>query len=203
MCLMLYLGSRKPLPLRRSEYLSIEPVSKAAEVVRDHVRREYVYFAGSYSGCSCGFPSVVAESAIDYFEGVFDDTSADREKDLASVRELMTVIDEALGGQPDCVLFPVWNGSEGAAPKGDVRWDRNTMSTERFLLTEQFRYTIVREPLSDSDHDPAESIAGSADAIGHEHCTTIEGGNEHCAVSTTRRRALDSRSDQIATLSRK
>lgn len=54
MCLMLYLGSRKLLPLRQSEYLTIEPVSKVADAVRDHVRREYVYFVGSYSGCSCG-----------------------------------------------------------------------------------------------------------------------------------------------------
>lgn len=107
MCMMLYLGSRRPLPLRRSEYLAIEPTSEAADVVRDHVRRDYVYFVGSHSGCSCGFPSVVAESEIEYFEGVFDDASADREKDLASVRELMAVIDEALEGQADCVLFPV------------------------------------------------------------------------------------------------
>ena len=145
MCLMLYLGARKPLPLRQNAWLKLERLSEAAEVVRQHIRTEYVYFVASHSGCSCGFPHVLAEKEIEYFDGVFADEGPERENDLASVRELMAVIDEALDGQPDCVLLPVWCGSEQTAPKGDVRWDRKAMSPERFLLTEQFRYTMCVE----------------------------------------------------------
>lgn len=168
MCLMLYLGSQRPLPLRRSEYLAIEPVSEAAGVVRDHVQREFVYFVGSYTGCSCGFPSVVAESEIEYYEGMFGDADPDRETELASVRALMTVIDEALEGQPDCVLLPVWQGSEKVAPKGDAHWDRKNMSPERFVLTEQFRYTIVRDVPTKQDHDVVTSTARPVDVVGED-----------------------------------
>jgi len=166
MCMMLYLGSRRPLSLRRSACLALEPVSEAVQVVREQVRRDYVYFVGSYLGCSCGFPSVQAEEEIEYFDGVFKDESSERDKDLASVRELVTVIDEALEGQADCVLFPVWTGSEGAAPKGDVRWNRKAMSPERFLLTEQFRYTIHAEPSDSPNGGPATRLRNSEVAEG-------------------------------------
>jgi hypothetical protein len=147
MCLMLYLGSSGALPLRRNEWLALEPLSKAAEVVRQHVRREYVYFVGSHSGCGCGFPCGVAEQVIDYYDGMFDTQkdSPERAKDIQSVRALLGVIDEALTAAPDCVLFPVWGGSEGVAPKGEVRWNRQQIIPEHFCLTEQFRCTVHAE----------------------------------------------------------
>lgn len=150
MCLMLYLGSRRPLSLRRTACLALEPVAEAAKAVREQVQRDFVYFVGSHSGCSCGFPYVVAEQEIEYFDGVFEQEDSEKLKDLESVRDLVSVIDEALAGQPDCILFPIWNGSEGAAPKGDVRWDRKDMKAECFLLTEQFRFTICAERVAQS-----------------------------------------------------
>lgn len=142
MCLMLYLGSHTPLELRKNAWLSLESLQEEAQAVRQHVRRDHVYFVGAHTGCSCGFPHVLAETVIEYFDGLFDDHSPERESDLASVRELISVIDKALEHHPDCVLMPVWDGEETAEPKGDVSWDRMAMSCETFILTEGFRYTI-------------------------------------------------------------
>jgi hypothetical protein len=144
---MLYLGAHRALPPRRTAWLALEPLAEAAEVVRPYLGRDYVYFVGSHSGCSCGFPYGLAEQVIEYFDGLFDTQkdSPERAKDIQSVRALLGVIDEALAAQPDCVLFPVWNGSEGVAPKGEVRWNRQQMIPERFYLTEQFRYTVHAE----------------------------------------------------------
>jgi hypothetical protein len=140
---MLYFGSRRELRLRQSPSLSLEVLSEKVEAVREHVGREYVYFVGAHTGCSCGFPHVKAEEEFQYYDGMFEDEGPSRADDLASVGELLGIIDEAVDGRPDCVLFPVWDGSEGTAPKGEVVWHHQTMSPERIVLTEQFRYTIV------------------------------------------------------------
>jgi hypothetical protein len=151
MCSMLYFGSRKPLPLRRTEDVLLELLPEEARLMRDHIPTEHVYLVGSHSGCSCGFPSVQAEQEIEYYEGILDGDSPEREKDLRSVRGLIQIIDEALHGHSDCVLFPVWNGSEGVAPKGDICWRRNELVPEHLLFTEQFRYTVIAEPSTRSN----------------------------------------------------
>jgi hypothetical protein len=147
---MLYLGSQRPVELCKNAWLSIESLQEEARAVRRHVQRDHIYFVGAHTGCSCGFPHVIAETEIAYFDGLFDDQSPGRESDLASVRELLTVIDKVLEHHPDCVLLPVWNGEEVAEPKGEVRWDRRTMSIETFILTEGFRYTVHGVPFPNS-----------------------------------------------------
>ena len=145
---MLYLGSHKSLPLRKNSTLTLEAIPEPAQVVRQQVPTEFVYFVGSHSGCSCGFPHICSDRLVEYYDGLFDEESSERALDLASVRELLLVIDEALAGQPDCVLFPVWNDPAGATPKGEIRWQRTELCPEYFLLNEQFRYTIVAEQAS-------------------------------------------------------
>ena len=144
MCLMLYLGSRRPLPLRESESLSLEVISQEAQVVGQYLDRPYAYYVGSHTGCGCGFPHVLAETPIEYFDGMFDNQDPNRVEDVESARHLMDVIDEALDGQPDCVLLPVWNGNEGVAPKGNVVWKRHDLAEHQFVFTEQFRYCVTR-----------------------------------------------------------
>lgn len=84
----------------------------------------------------------MAEQDVGYFDGIFGGASPERDEDIESVRGLLAVIDEALDGEPEVVLFPVWYGSEGTAPKGEVPWKRESMRPEQFVMTQQFRYTI-------------------------------------------------------------
>lgn len=39
----------------------------------------------------------------------------------------------------ETVVFPVWSGSEGTAPKGDVCWKRSELVPEHLPFTEQLR----------------------------------------------------------------
>jgi hypothetical protein len=152
---MLYLGSNAKLRERKETFISVESLNADQEAVRKILPEPNVYFLGSHSGCSCGFPSVIAESPIDYYDGMFDDPNSERNEDLASVRELLTILDECLESTDTCTLFPVWNGSESEQPKGDVEWLRKTMSPETFVVTEQFRYKIKAEQC-----DPPKSPVG-------------------------------------------
>ncbi len=139
----MYLGSRVSLRIRNEPFLSVEKLSTEQEVVRIHLRDEpHVYFIGSHTGCSCGFPSSIADSHVEYFEEMFDESNSDRIDNIASVKELLLVLDECLADSDHCVLLPLWNGTESNAPKGDVHWKRDELSPDTFVVTEQFRYTI-------------------------------------------------------------
>ncbi len=109
---MMYLGSNIKLRERKEQFISVEPLNSNQVGVRECLPEPNVYFIGSNSECSCGFPSVIAESPVEYYDGLFDDPDSERDDDLASVRELLTILDESLESTDSCTLFPVWNGSE-------------------------------------------------------------------------------------------
>lgn len=71
MCLMLYLATSDEQPLRRSPELSVEKVEPSREAVRQWFSLPIVRFIGAHTGCSCGFPHVVAEEPIEYWDGMF------------------------------------------------------------------------------------------------------------------------------------
>ena len=72
MCLMLYIGCDQDIPLRKGKYLTIEVLPDNEKKVAQWFDAKHVYFIGSHSGCSCGFPHVVAEEPIYYFDGMSD-----------------------------------------------------------------------------------------------------------------------------------
>ena len=88
---MLYIGTPTELPLDSSNDLKIERVDEGREGVKRWFTHPAVRFVGAHTGCSCGFPSVIAESPIEYFEGM-SLPSDDREADLRSVRALVELI---------------------------------------------------------------------------------------------------------------
>jgi hypothetical protein len=73
MCLMLYLATQRDQPLRNSPELSVEEIEGSREVVRQWFSLPTVRFVGAHTGCSCGFPSVMAEEPVEYFDGMFHD----------------------------------------------------------------------------------------------------------------------------------
>ena len=88
MCLMLYVGTAAALPLISSADLRVENVDEARQGVKQWFSSPAVRFVGAHTGCSCGFPSVIAESPIVYYEGM-PLQSDDRVADLRSVRALL------------------------------------------------------------------------------------------------------------------
>lgn len=145
MCLALYIGTNCDLPLREERSLSVRPVSEDATEVLALLKTTHVYYLGAHTGCSCGFPSVVAEEPIEYYDGMFEDGD-DRSSDLTSVHELLALVDEILSEDGKCTLYPVWSGNESEDPKGEIALLRDQLSEATFVLTEQFLYQIIGEP---------------------------------------------------------
>ena len=141
MCLMLYIGSHEGLTEQETPDLRIEPVEQARLSVVRWFTQPVVQFVGAHTGCSCGFPTVVSEDVVEYYDGMWAN-SDERAGDLRSVSALIQLLHGALGASGPIELYPVWDGNEGKAPKGAVEWSLERLSPETFVFTEQFMYVL-------------------------------------------------------------
>lgn len=141
MCLMLYLATSDEQPLRRSPELSVEEVEPSRDAVRQWFSLPIVRFIGAHTGCSCGFPHVVAEEPIEYWDGMFD--GQDREADVRSVDSLLGLVREHVRATGEVQLYPVWDGEEGKLPKGVINLGVGALNRERFFFNEQFFYRVT------------------------------------------------------------
>jgi hypothetical protein len=144
MCLMLYFATSNDQPLRSSPELSVEHVETTRESVRQWFSLPTVRFIGAHTGCSCGFPSVIAEEPVEYFEGMFGDDE-DREADLRSVQALLAMIREHVVTFGEVQLYPVWDGEEDRSPKGTINVRLDALDPDRFFFNQQFFYRVTRE----------------------------------------------------------
>lgn len=154
MCLMLYLGSAKPVPLWEGDLFSVEEVRAEDLAVKQWFDGLSVYFIGSHSGCSCGFPSVKAERPVRYYEGIFDlDDPEERQKDIQSTELLIALIREHATPSEPLLLYPVWAGDEGNKPKGHITWTLADLDPNTLVFTEDFMYEVQAEPQFARDAD--------------------------------------------------
>jgi hypothetical protein len=142
---MLYVGTNGNLPLWAAPDLAVEEVETSREAVRQWFSLPTVRFIGAHTGCSCGFPHVLAEEPIEYWDGLFD-PGDERDADLRSVRALLTIIREHVTAFSAVELYPVWNGNEHLPPKGMIEVSVDSLDAETLLFTEQFFYRVVRGP---------------------------------------------------------
>ena len=140
MCLMLYMATRGDIPVRSSPELGVEAVEPSREAVRQWFSLPVVRFIGAHTGCSCGFPYVVAEEPIEYWEGMFDDRG--READLRSVESLLVLVREHVTATGEVQLYPVWAGEEDKPPKGVIDLGLAALNSETFFFNEQFFYRV-------------------------------------------------------------
>jgi hypothetical protein len=143
MCLMLYMATQGDVPVRSSPELSVEEVEPSREAVREWFSLPVVRFIGAHTGCSCGFPHVVAEEPIDYWDGMFD--GQDRDADLESVDSLLRLVREHVSATGEVQLYPVWDGEEGEPPKGVINVGLGALNREKFFFDEQFFYRVTAE----------------------------------------------------------
>jgi hypothetical protein len=143
MCLMLYIGTAEELPTSSSPALTIEAVSEPRQEVKLWFSHPAVSFVGAHTGCSCGFPSIMAESPLDYYEGMPLE-SDDRAADLRSVRALLDLVGQALVRSDRVELYPVPDGDELKEPKGVIEWKMSSLDPERFFFNERFLHVVHR-----------------------------------------------------------
>lgn len=140
---MLYIATAHAIPLRTSPALCVDEVDPRRRAIVQWFSLPSVQYVGAHNGCSCGFPSCVAEQRIEYYEGFFDDAGDDREKDLTSVRSLFDLIDESLKRSPRVELLPVWNGHEHEPPQGLIEAQFSNLRPETFFFQERFLYRLT------------------------------------------------------------
>jgi hypothetical protein len=133
---MLYIATQADVPVRSSPELSVEEVEPSREAVREWFSLPVVRFIGAHTGCSCGFPHVVAEEPIEYWDGMFD--GQDRDADLESVDSLLRLVREQVRATGEVQLYPAWDGQEGSPPKGVINLELGALRRERFFFNEQF-----------------------------------------------------------------
>ena len=143
MCLMLYIGTAEELPTSSSPDLTIEAVSEPRQEVKLWFSHPAVSFVGAHTGCSCGFPSIMAESPLDYYEGM-PLQSDDRAADLRSVRALLDLIGPTLVRSDRVELYPVPDGAQLKEPKGVIEWKMSSLDPERFFFNERFLHVVHR-----------------------------------------------------------
>ena len=141
MCLMLYIATAEELPLASSAHLTVESVDAARQDVKQWFSDPAVRFVGAHTGCSCGFPSVIAESPIEYYEGM-SLHSDDRVADLRSVRALIELVGQVLARSERVELYPVADGDESKAPKGVIEWQVRSLDPERLFFNEGFMHVV-------------------------------------------------------------
>jgi hypothetical protein len=141
MCLMLYLGTATPLPIVSSADLRVESVEGTRSHVRQWFTQPAVHFIGAHTGCSCGFPSVMAESPVTYYQGMPLD-SDNRAADLRSVAALLNLLRRALGEDAIVQLYPIADGDETVPPKGHIEWTLAALDAERLFFNEGFMHHV-------------------------------------------------------------
>lgn len=141
MCLMLYMATQSELPVRTSPELGVEEVEPSREAVRQWFSLPVVRFIGAYTGCSCGFPHVIAEEPIEYWDGMFD--GEDRDADLKSLESLLALVREHVAASGEVQLYPVNAGEEGRPPKGQITVDVGALDRETFFFNERFFYRVT------------------------------------------------------------
>ena len=133
------------LPIRSSVDLTIAGVGADRQDVKRWFKHPAVRFVGAHTGCSCGFPSVIAESPIEYYEGMCF-PSDDREADLRSVRALLEAMGEAVSVSGTVELYPVADGDEWKPLKGVIEWRLSALDPERFFFNEGFMHVVRKGP---------------------------------------------------------
>jgi len=102
----------------------------------------HVRFVGAPGSCSCGFPHILCDQVIEYYDGMFE-PGQEREGEVAHVRDLLDVVRAALQSGAEVELYPVWVGSEALPPKGRIELHASRMNADEFFFIEQFLYVVA------------------------------------------------------------
>jgi hypothetical protein len=142
MCLMLYISTTAAIDKGGRTHLSLEDLRETEAGVRQWFSMPHVMFVGVDGGCSCGFPHVLAETVIGYYEGMFAE-GEDREDEIALASELISLIRECLSRGERVELYPVWSGSESTPPKGTISLASGELEARRLFFAERFLYEVT------------------------------------------------------------
>jgi hypothetical protein len=137
MCLQIYLATDAPIAANHGAAISADLVDPEANPVGRWLSSTHVYRLHGRQECGCGFPYVVAEEFIKYFEGMFEDWG-ERDEEVENARGLLGLCAMSLETAASVEIYPVWDGDESLPPKGSVEKSLSELVPEQLVLTERF-----------------------------------------------------------------
>jgi hypothetical protein len=141
MCLMLYIGTSTKVPPVSSNDLRVEELEASHTVRQWFIQTEAYFVAAHTRTCSCGFPSVLADTVIEHYEGMPLE-SDDRPADLRSVQALLDLLARLLDRSEAVELYPIAFDDQGKPPKGTVEWRLSELEPARFFFNEGFKHVV-------------------------------------------------------------
>jgi len=133
MCMMVYIAADEPLPLIEwQENVSIFCVMELSEdekLVRRQFSKPFVYYLGSYEGCSCGFS---------YNNEPIEDEDDRRGDAVAreSVRQLSKYLSDAVR-RGSVEMYACWDGDQEAEPEERLEVGADFFGGEAFAFKEK------------------------------------------------------------------
>jgi hypothetical protein len=142
---MLYMATTGDQPYVATELLNVEDVEPKRLAVRRWLSLPVVRFVGAYTGCSCGFRSVVATEPIEFDPEMFhaddgEDTTPEAQASLAALMVMARTFAERDGAVE---LLAVWDGDEVEPPLGTIHRDVSDLQPETWFFIERFLYRVT------------------------------------------------------------
>jgi len=131
MCLVIYIGSRSPLPLIRwsqdAPAFNVTELTERERPVCRHFAAPHVRQAGSHTGCGCGFNEGREHPQV------YDEPSTERANALLSSSKLAEFVRENQVEQ----IYSCWSGDEGESKKCERRVTPEGLAAEDFFFRER------------------------------------------------------------------
>jgi hypothetical protein len=139
MCMMIYIGSEKALPLISwkddAPAFNVSELSEGEAVVKKQFSMPYVYYVGSHEGCGCGFQA----GQYPQFE--------DEEKPLKeeSLFRFSKYLKENKSKGERVEIYSCWDGAQGGERKSNRRLTASQIAEKDFWFYEQELIEIIDE----------------------------------------------------------
>jgi hypothetical protein len=134
MCLMVYIGSDKPLPLiawnENNPSFNISDLTKYEKSVAAQFKFPHVYNAGSHQGCGCGF-----------FKEFKEDEELTQAHD--NYHQLNAYLQKAQEMGANNQIFSCWDGDQEAKPEHREEINLNRLIEANFEFKEKALYEIL------------------------------------------------------------
>jgi|JRYL01.1.fsa_nt_gb hypothetical protein len=142
MCLQLYLATDVPLGLGTFGNLSLEEVEPARlHELRQVFSKRSIRYVGVDGSCSCAFRHVLADGVFEYFDGMFDQESAEaRGRAESLTAQLVGLVQAHLPTGVE--LYPTWSGEAPCAAKETVAKSAAHLRPDRFFFVEGVLYRL-------------------------------------------------------------